>query len=123
MTLDSAPRLIGKPLFQTTLAVQRFFPLHGPYGACLDTGGIPTGVARRRRGRDIRERQSIAAHRLVWFYIHGKWPEMELDHINNNKRDNRIENLREVTRGENMIEPNVRQRGISVPQRGSWSSA
>ena len=63
MALDPAPRLIGKPLFQTTLAVQRFFPLYGPYGARLYTGGVPTGVARRRRGRYIRERQSTAGQK------------------------------------------------------------
>ena len=40
------------------------------------------------------------AHRLVWLYVHGRWPK-EIDHINGDRADNRIENLREVTRSQN----------------------
>ena len=39
-----------------------------------------------------------AAHRLVYLWHHGYWPENEVDHINRNPSDNRIENLREVSR-------------------------
>jgi hypothetical protein len=41
-------------------------------------------------------------HRLVWFYIHGEWPKHHIDHINGNPSDNRIENLRDVTRSVNL---------------------
>jgi len=37
------------------------------------------------------------AHRLVWLYNYGYFPEYGIDHINRNKSDNRIENLREVS--------------------------
>ena len=41
-------------------------------------------------------------HRLVWIYHNGAIPlNMEIDHINRNKHDNSIENLRLVTRTEN----------------------
>jgi hypothetical protein len=42
------------------------------------------------------------AHRLAWVYMYGEWPNTDLDHINNVKNDNRIANLRLVTRKQNM---------------------
>ena len=44
----------------------------------------------------------IKGHRLAWFMTHGSWPENEVDHVNGDKTDNRIENLRKATRSENM---------------------
>lgn len=45
--------------------------------------------------------QKWYAHRLAWMYVHGSLPDVEIDHINGNKDDNRIANLRAVTRKEN----------------------
>jgi hypothetical protein len=42
------------------------------------------------------------AHRIAWLYTYGRWPAGDLDHINQDKKDNRIANLREVTRSQNM---------------------
>lgn len=40
-------------------------------------------------------------HRLAWLYEYGHFPEKHLDHINHDKTDNRIYNLREVTNQDN----------------------
>lgn len=42
------------------------------------------------------------AHRVAWAIQHGFWPEHEIDHINGNRADNRIENLRAVDHQTNM---------------------
>ena len=46
--------------------------------------------------------QKYLAHRLVWLYTYGKLPANTIDHINRNKHDNRLCNLREATHSENM---------------------
>jgi len=37
------------------------------------------------------------AHRFIWLYVTGAWPEDEIDHRNGVKSDNRWANLREAT--------------------------
>lgn len=47
-------------------------------------------------------RKLIKAHRAAWAHYHGRWPTQDIDHIDGNKHNNRIENLRDVSRQENM---------------------
>lgn len=67
----------------------------------------------------IKGRQ-FKAHRIAWFLYYGQMPQKEIDHINRNRADNRISNLREATRIENIqnsfIEPNKETgvRGIYI---------
>ena len=37
------------------------------------------------------------SHRLAWLYMHGTWPDHQIDHINRIRDDNRIANLRDVS--------------------------
>jgi len=41
------------------------------------------------------------AHRLAWLHVHGVWPAGEVDHRNQTRDDNRIDNLREATHAQN----------------------
>lgn len=44
----------------------------------------------------------MQAHRLAWLHYFGAWPTEQIDHINHNKLDNRISNLREVSQRQNL---------------------
>ena len=45
--------------------------------------------------------KSYSTHRIAWLMYYGEWPKNQIDHINQDPTDNRIENLRDVTNAEN----------------------
>ena len=50
----------------------------------------------------IKNRQyCLFYHQAVWIMCHGDYPKGEIDHIDGDRLNNRIENLREVTPSEN----------------------
>ena len=50
-----------------------------------------------------KRRVYIYLHHAVWAVCKGCWPTQQIDHINGDKTDNRIENLREVNGSENNL--------------------
>jgi hypothetical protein len=68
-------------------------------------------------------------HRIAWLIYYGAWPKGHLDHRNHKPTDNRITNLREATRSQNMANQSIRIdntsgfKGISFlkgPRRKPW---
>lgn len=49
------------------------------------------------------------AHRIIWFIVYGHWPQEEIDHINRDRADNRLSNLRLATRQENTWNASLRK--------------
>jgi len=64
--------------------------------------GKPAGSAHNRGYLAVNIYEvAYLIHRVCWAMYYGQWPDSDLDHINGNKSDNRIENLRAVTRETN----------------------
>jgi len=66
------------------------------------------------------------AHRLAWFYMTGRWPADQIDHINQTKSDNRFSNLRECDNSQNQQNTGLRAdnrsgfKGVSLHKSGRW---
>lgn len=60
------------------------------------------------------------SHRLAWLYVHGKFPPLEIDHINGVKSDNRMCNLRSVTHSKNGRNQKLRASNTSGVMGVCW---
>lgn len=81
----------------------------------------------RRRGYVVIgiDNKTYSCHRLAWLYVNGVWPEKNIDHINGDKSDNRITNLRDVSQSVNVKNARKpRNEGILIGARkapnGKW---
>lgn len=61
-----------------------------------------------------------AAHRVIWLMVYGYFPEHDIAHINRVKGDNRICNLREVTRSCNLKNTGSRPKSKSKIKGIGW---
>jgi hypothetical protein len=59
-------------------------------------------------------------HRIIWLYVYGYCPENYIDHINRDKTDNRIENLREVSNQCNVRNSKLQRNNKSTIKGISW---
>lgn len=55
-------------------------------------------------------KRKYLAHRVIWCIVHGAWPTKDVDHINGERADNRIANLRLATRSQNLANQKISKR-------------
>ena len=60
------------------------------------------------------------SHRLAWLYVYGVWPKGQIDHVNRVRTDNRIANLRDVSRKQNMQNASKRSDNTSGHPGAYW---
>lgn len=66
--------------------------------------------------------QPFSAHRIAWALTHGEWPD-QIDHINHNRTDNRLANLRAVSCLGNRMNQGKSKRNTSGITGVSWNNA
>lgn len=106
--------------FRDELNARRFntrFPGKPAFNTMHRTGALVGGLDQRQ----------ILAHRVAYYMATGIHPDQEVDHINGNPADNRIANLRLVSRSENARNrkrsPGIRKThayGVRQSSKNSW---
>ena len=66
------------------------------------------------------KKKKYSAHRLAWLYMYGEFPKDQLDHINHDRADNRIDNLREVSNHDNRKNMGLDSRNTSGTTGVFW---
>lgn len=78
-------------------------------GSPTKAGYIAIGIGRKK----------YLAHRIAWLLTSGNWPTDHIDHINGNRTDNRIANLRPATQAQNNLNRPKQTRSKSG-SKGVW---
>lgn len=71
------------------------------------------------------EGRNRLGHRVIWLLVYGEWveyPDFEIDHINGDRSDNRIANLRKVTKTQNQRNAGQRVSNTSGVHGVNWKA-
>lgn len=90
---------------------------------CVKAGQVAGSIRRRGYVSIQISGKTYLAHRLVWLYVHGDFPEDQIDHINRIKDDNRLVNLRACTRSENLANQGKNANNSSGHKGVCWHRA
>jgi hypothetical protein len=108
------------------LAIQKGYKYNSETGKITGVKGNEI-ISKSKQGyplvhfRSHNKRYRLLAHHLAWYWIYKECVE-EIDHINGNRSDNRICNLRSVTHQQNSMNI-TKSKGYSWrKERNKWSS-
>ena len=94
---------------------------YNPSTGVMCRHGKPVANQDRRGYRRISiDGTSLLQHRVAWYLQYGYWPK-EIDHINQDKSDNRLHNLRDGSRSDNMMNTQLRSDNKSGCKGVSWN--
>lgn len=65
---------------------------------------------------------SYLSHRVIWVYVHGDIKKGVIDHINGDRADNRLENLRDVTPKTNQQNRAMQKNNVSGITGVRWAT-
>lgn len=65
--------------------------------------------------------KKLIAHRMIWLWHYGQFP-VEIDHVDRCRSNNKIENLREVTRQQNNFNTGLSKNNSSGANGVAWHS-
>ena len=68
------------------------------------------------------QKKKYLQHRVIWLWHNGEWPSDQVDHIDRDKANNRIENLRVVTQHENQVNRAAQKNSESGVLGVSWNT-
>lgn len=71
--------------------------------------------------------KGYTAYRLAWLYVYGEFPKGDIDHINRDPTDDRIENLRSVSHSKNLHNtfnrnPKSGHKGVYRTKENKWQA-
>lgn len=69
----------------------------------------------------VLKRKTYFAHRVIWFIAKGYWPDNQIDHIDGNKLNNAISNLREATQQQNLCNQSKPKHNTSGYKGVTWN--
>ncbi len=62
-------------------------------------------------------------HRLVWLYVYGYFPDGDIDHADGDRTNNRLSNLRECSRSQNLINKAIQDNNVTGVKGVCWDKA